>query len=114
MDTLKCPCVHFYAVAVEVGVRELRQNLAAWLDRAAAGEEILVTERGKPKARLSSAETVLDRLEREGKITRPTGPRRPLPPPIRMTGSIMPYLEWARGGPWPGDDPDRDAEASEG
>ena len=37
-------------VTVEVGVRELRENLAEWLDRAAAGEEILVTERGKPKA----------------------------------------------------------------
>ena len=93
-------------MVVEVGVRELRENLATWLDRAAAGEEILITERGRPKARLSPAETVLDVLEREGKITRPTGTRRPLPPPIQMKGSIMPYLEWARGGPWPGDDRD--------
>jgi len=93
-------------MAVKVGVRELRENLATWLDRAAAGEEIVVTERGRPKARLSPVETLLDRLEREGKITRPTGPRRPLPPPIQMEGSIMPYLEWARGGPWPGDDAD--------
>ncbi|MCZ7590406.1 MAG: type II toxin-antitoxin system prevent-host-death family antitoxin [Gaiella sp.] len=89
-------------MAVEVGVRELRENLATWLDRAAAGEEILITERGRPKARLTAAETILDRLEREGKITRPTGQRRPLPPRIEMEGSIMPYLEWARGGPWPG------------
>jgi prevent-host-death family protein len=89
-------------VAVEVGVRELRENLAGWLDRAAAGEEIVVTERGKPKARLTSAETVLDRLAREGRLTRATGPRRPLPPPIEMEGSITPFLEWARGGPWPG------------
>lgn len=98
-------------MAVEVGVRELRENLATWLDRAAAGEEILITERGKPKARLSPAETLLDRLEREGMITRPTGPRRPLPPAIQMEGSIMPYLEWARGGPWPGDNTDVGAEA---
>lgn len=101
-------------MAVEVGVREFRQNLATWLDRAAAGDEILITERGRPKARLTPAETILDRLEREGKITRPTGQRRPLPPPIQMEGSIMPYLEWARGGPWPGDDPGGRAEASEG
>lgn len=93
-------------MAVEVGIRELRENLAAWLDRAAAGEEIVVTERGKPKARLSAAETVLDRLAREGKVRRATGPRRPLPPPIEMQGSITPFLEWARGGPWPEQDPD--------
>ena len=93
-------------MAVEVGIRELRENLAAWLDRAAAGEEIVVTERGKPKARLTAAETVLDRLVREGKVRRATRPRRPLPPPIEMQGSIMPFLAWARGGPWPGPTPD--------
>lgn len=93
-------------MAVEVGVRELRENLSAWLDRAAAGEEIVVTERGKPKARLTAAETLLDRLAREGKVRRATRPRRALPPPIEMEGSIMPFLEWAHGGPWPGPDPD--------
>ena len=46
-------------MTVEVGVRELRENLAEWLDRAAAGEDILVTERGKPKVRLTQAESVL-------------------------------------------------------
>ena len=89
------------AVAVEVGVRELRENLADWIDRAAAGEEIVVTERGKPKARLSPAETAFDRLVREGLITPATGQRRPLPPPIKMKGSIQPYLDWAKGGPEP-------------
>jgi len=97
-------------MAVEVGVRELRENLAAWLDRAAAGEEIVITERGKPKARLTAAESVLDRLAREGRIRRPTGPRRPLPSPIEMEGSIMPFLEWARGGPWPGPEPEPGSE----
>ena len=97
---------------VEVGVRELRENLSHWLDRAEAGEEIVITERGKPKARLGAAETVLDRLAREGRITRATGPRRPLPPPIKMEGSIMPYLEWARGGPWPGPEPDPGPESA--
>jgi prevent-host-death family protein len=93
-------------VTVEIGVRALRENLAEWLDRAAAGEEIVVTDRGKPKARLTAAETAFERLVREGRITPATGPRRPLPPPIKMEGSIMPYLDWARGGPWPGSEPD--------
>lgn len=90
---------------VEVGVRELRENLAEWLDRAEAGEEILVTERGRPKALLSAAESAYDRLVKEGRITPPTGPRRPLPPPVRMEdgATLSDFLMWSRGkAPWPG------------
>lgn len=35
---------------MEVGVRELKQKLSAYLERAARGEVIQVTERGVPKA----------------------------------------------------------------
>lgn len=77
------------AVAVEVGIRELRENLSAWLDRAASGEDVIVTERGKPKARLGAltGEDILDQLVREGRATRATRPRRPLPPVISVEGS---------------------------
>lgn len=37
---------------MDVGVRELKANLSRYLDRAAKGETIRVTERGKPKALL--------------------------------------------------------------
>lgn len=40
-----------------VGVAELRQRLAHYLELAAAGEEIVVTERGRPIARLVAATT---------------------------------------------------------
>jgi len=33
-----------------VGVRDLKQHLSAFLDRAANGERITITERGRPKA----------------------------------------------------------------
>ena len=56
MWTLALIARTLHDMRVEVGVRELRENLSDWLDRAAAGEEILVTERGKPKAMLSAAE----------------------------------------------------------
>jgi prevent-host-death family protein len=75
-------------VTVEVGVRDLRENLATWLDRAAAGEDILVTERGKPKVRLTRAESVLDRLVREGRATPPSKPHGTLPPPVRLPKGI--------------------------
>ena len=64
-------------MSVEVGVRELRENLSEWLDRAAAGEEILVTERGKPKAVMTAAESAWDRMVREGRITPRTGQAAP-------------------------------------
>ena len=38
---------------VTVGVREFRENLRAYLDRVKAGEEVVVTERGRPIARLT-------------------------------------------------------------
>ena len=63
---------------MEVGVRELRENLAEWLDRAAGGDEIVVTERGRPRVRMTAAtgESILDRLIREGRATAPTKPRQ--------------------------------------
>lgn len=39
----------------EVGIRELRQNLSKYLDRIKAGEDLLVTERGRVVARLVPA-----------------------------------------------------------
>ncbi|MCB9729570.1 MAG: type II toxin-antitoxin system prevent-host-death family antitoxin [Deltaproteobacteria bacterium] len=38
---------------MDIGVRELKQRLSEMLDRAAAGEIIRVTDRGRPKAILS-------------------------------------------------------------
>jgi prevent-host-death family protein len=76
-------------VTVQVGIRDFRENLREWLDRAEAGEEVLVTDRGRPKVRVVSApaETTLERLTREGLVRLPTMPRVPLPPPIPVEGS---------------------------
>jgi prevent-host-death family protein len=74
---------------MEVGVREFRDNLSDWIDRAAAGDEIVVTERGRPRVRLSAAtgDEILDRLVREGRATPATRPRGPLPPPVEVDGN---------------------------
>lgn len=70
-------------------MRQLRENLAEWLDRAAAGDEVVVTERGTPKVVITAAtgEAILERLIREGRADPPTRPRRPLPPPIEVEGN---------------------------
>ena len=47
---------------VEVGVRDLKNNLSRYLDRVQAGEEVIVTERGRPIARLAALDHSMDRL----------------------------------------------------
>jgi prevent-host-death family protein len=37
---------------VRVGIRELRQDASTWVRRAAAGETIQITDRGRPVAQL--------------------------------------------------------------
>ena len=56
---------------MEVGVRELRDNLSKWIARAKRGQDILITERGKPVARLTHVEEspALDRLIAKGIVT---------------------------------------------
>lgn len=39
---------------MEVGVRDLRNNLSRWIERVRRGQEVVVTDRGKPVARLTS------------------------------------------------------------
>ena len=39
-----------YGVHMDVGVRDLKQHLSEYLERAALGETIRVTDRGVPKA----------------------------------------------------------------
>lgn len=45
---------------MEVSVRELRDHLSKYLQRVRAGEDILVTARGEPVARLTAAVTPAD------------------------------------------------------
>jgi prevent-host-death family protein len=88
-------------VAVEVGVREFRARLSDWLERAANGEEIIVTERGRPRARLTGVgqQSTCERLIAKGVITPAQKPKgsTPLPKPIPIKGSIDDILRDSRG-----------------
>jgi prevent-host-death family protein len=57
---------------MDVAVTALRADLARYLDRVRAGEEVVVTDRGTPVARLVAVETapLLERLTREGVLGR--------------------------------------------
>lgn len=61
---------------MEVGVREFRSDLKAWIARVQAGEEVIVTERGRPVARLVGVDrsSVLQDLIDRGVISKPDKP----------------------------------------
>jgi prevent-host-death family protein len=71
--------VRVYDREMDVPVTELRAHLSQWLDRARQGDEIVITDRGVPVARLLGLTTAatLDRLTADGVIGRPATARRP-------------------------------------
>lgn len=64
----------------EVGVRELKAELSAWLDRVAAGERVTVTNRGRPVATIAPIVDAvsLDAAIEQGWATPATAPLRPV------------------------------------
>ncbi len=64
---------------MDVAISELRNNLRSWVDRARAGDDVVVTERGVPVARLVGvdAASLIERLERDGVLSRPEKAKRP-------------------------------------
>jgi prevent-host-death family protein len=86
-----------YTIVMDVPVTELRAHLGEWLDRVRGGEEVVVTDRGVPVARLlgMSATATLQRLAADGVIgrdvsaRRPTVTGRPLPSSRRPVSDII-------------------------
>ena len=68
MVTLSSYCDH-----IQVGIRELKAHLSEYVGKAAAGEHIIVTDRGRPVAQLASIgdASTLDRGISEGWVTPP-------------------------------------------
>ena len=81
-----------------VGSRELKNRLGRYLGLVGRGETIIVTDRGKPVARLVppepepettyTVEDLLKRLEAEGHLRRGTRPFKRFKP-IRVKGKPM-------------------------
>lgn len=84
---------------MEVGIRELRAHLSRYLDQVRNGEDIVVTDRGKPIARISPANgrSKIDELIAAGVVTpAPRKVSRPLPPPIKIRGGISDLVDEQR------------------
>lgn len=76
-------------MAESVGLRALQQNASAVVARAAAGEEVVITDRGRPCARIvplrPRARTLQDMID-EGLVVPATRALKDLPPPIDLPG----------------------------
>lgn len=84
-----------YCQGVDVAISQLRANLRGWVERARTGDDVVVTERGVPIARLVAVDAaeVLGRLEREGVLTRPQQGERPRATGRRRVKAAGPVAE---------------------
>ena len=77
---------------MDVPISALRAELSSWIERARAGEEIVVTDRGSPVARLVAVDSapLFDQLTQRGVLSRPAGPRPAARGAVRAraTGSV--------------------------
>ena len=92
-----------------VGIKDLKNNLSAYLRDVKRGTRVLVSDRNEVVAELhepgavyaatGDADPVLAAWERAGIVTLPTRPRSPLPkPPIRLAkGTAAKLLDEDRG-----------------
>jgi antitoxin (DNA-binding transcriptional repressor) of toxin-antitoxin stability system len=90
------------SVRHRVGIRDLRDHLSRWVERVKGGDEVVVTDHGRPVARLTlpgeavearTLEEHLQRLEEEGLVVLPTRPLRPrgpvAVPGVRLSDAVL-------------------------
>lgn len=87
-----------------ISKRELNQQTASVLDQVTDTNDVVVTERGKPRWRVSAvraSDTALVRLEREGRYTPPASEPAPWPMtpggPTYTAGEVDALLDDMRG-----------------
>lgn len=86
-----------YTSVMDVAVTELRANLGRWIRAARDGNDIVITDRGTPVARIVALDStpVIDRLTAQGIIsrsarsTRPVAGDRDRPTPKRPVADLV-------------------------
>lgn len=82
---------------MDVAVTELRAHLGQWIDMAREGNEVVITDRGTPVARIVALDStpIIDQLTAQGVISRPSRSTRPVagdrhrPRPKRPVADIV-------------------------
>jgi len=89
-------CSHGSYIGVNVSIRDLKNELSAFLRRVRRGERVIVTDRGKPVAELSAATVARLSLDERLERMAEAGELR-LPRPRRTARRVAPIR--ARGRP---------------
>ena len=80
-----------------VGLKILKNKLSEYVRLAAAGETIVVTDRGRAVAEIvplrHKSESIIERGVREGWITPARRPFRPLPPRLPAVATLEELLQ---------------------
>ncbi len=76
---VQTPIELLYIGHMDVTTSTLRAELSTWIERARAGEEVVVTDRGTPVVRLLAVDTapLLDQLIARGVLSKPRRADRP-------------------------------------
>ncbi|MCB0828067.1 MAG: type II toxin-antitoxin system prevent-host-death family antitoxin [Solirubrobacterales bacterium] len=84
---------------MNVGVRDLRDNLSRHLTAVKGGEEVVVTDHGRPVAKLVpyGELTKFDQMVAEGRITPARRPKGQLPEPLPAEGTVSDLVSEQRG-----------------
>jgi prevent-host-death family protein len=80
---------------VDVAVSALRAQLSDWIERVRSGEEVIVTDRGTPVARILAVGSApdIERLIAEGVIARPAAAQRPRASGRRRVAATRPVSD---------------------
>jgi prevent-host-death family protein len=75
---------------MEIGIRELRADLSRYVKRVQNGEDIVVTDRGVPVARLvpMNGQRKIDRLIAAGLVSPAPKPKGRPPRPVKTLGTV--------------------------
>jgi prevent-host-death family protein len=75
---------------MEIGIRELRAHLSRYLDDVRGGNDLVVTDRGVPIARIvpMDGRRKIDRLIAAGLVSPTPKPRGDPPRPVKGPGTI--------------------------
>jgi prevent-host-death family protein len=87
---------------MDVAISRLRAELSGWIGHVRAGEEVVITERGVPVARLLPIDTapLIERLTEQGVLGRPRRGDRPDAQSVvraRATDSVSELVREQRG-----------------
>ena len=90
--------------STSIGIREAKAQLSRMVSEAARGAEWIITDRGRPVARLTalrdddaSVEVRVGRLESWGWIEPPRAGVARIPPPLRVAADAQRTLQEDRG-----------------